>query len=223
MTGFSCRRYCDRPKPSRPVGADHKVRGLLIWIVEKKLRTSYRAPGPLSPVPTYALLSSEINCRRPSRIPPLGASGAPVAAVYALYYVCIAQSRSGMKIEFLLIADAVEAVNGKLYVMGGCWDRHVTSSYPANVRLGIAISLQIVPSDIGQQKVVIRITDDQGAPIIPEILGQIDLSTGRTGRALVAVNSALQIAHSGRYEIHVQGPEHVSATVSFESNIALSS
>ncbi len=128
-----------------------------------------------------------------------------------------------MKIEFLLIADAVEAVNGKLYVMGGCWDRHTTASYPANIRLGVAVALRVAPTDRGLLKIAIKVTDDKGDLVTPEMLGEIDLQAERTGRALLAVNSALQITHSGKYEVHVQVGDKLSQIEAFESGLTFSS
>ena len=127
-----------------------------------------------------------------------------------------------MEVEFMLIADAVEAVNGKLYIMGGCWDRHTANAYPATVKLGQAVALKASLADTGHRKVGFKIVDDSETPVVPEVFADLDLGTGRTGRVILCVNWVVQLVHSGRYQVEVRVGDEVSDSVSFESNIALS-
>ena len=43
------------------------------------------------------------------------------------------------EIDYLLVADRAEVVNGKLYLMGGSWDRIQPQQFPHRMMLGIAI------------------------------------------------------------------------------------
>ena len=47
------------------------------------------------------------------------------------------------EIDYLLVADRAEVVNGKLYLMGGAWDRISPSTFPHRMILGIAIGVRI--------------------------------------------------------------------------------
>jgi hypothetical protein len=47
------------------------------------------------------------------------------------------------EIDYLLVADRAEVVNGKLYLMGGSWDRIGPSSFPHRMLLGIALGVRI--------------------------------------------------------------------------------
>ena len=62
-----------------------------------------------------------------------------------------------MEIDFLILADTVEAVNGKLYMMGGGWNQLTIPQFPAPIRLGIALGL-LVPSDNAGQKHQLQLT-----------------------------------------------------------------
>jgi hypothetical protein len=46
-------------------------------------------------------------------------------------------------IEFLILADRAEAVNGKLYVMGGAWDRYAVQDFTQPVPISFAVAVQV--------------------------------------------------------------------------------
>ncbi len=46
-------------------------------------------------------------------------------------------------VDYLLVADRAEVVNGKLYLMGGSWDRIQPQQFPHRMMLGIAIGVRI--------------------------------------------------------------------------------
>jgi len=47
------------------------------------------------------------------------------------------------EIDYLLVADRAEVVNGKLYLMGGSWDRIQPQQFPHRMMLGIAMGVRI--------------------------------------------------------------------------------
>ncbi len=47
------------------------------------------------------------------------------------------------EIDYLLVADRAEVVNGKLYLMGGAWDRISPTTFPHRMILGIALGVRI--------------------------------------------------------------------------------
>jgi len=46
-------------------------------------------------------------------------------------------------VDYLLVADRAEVVNGKLYLMGGSWDRIAPQQFPHRMMLGIALGVRI--------------------------------------------------------------------------------
>ncbi len=49
----------------------------------------------------------------------------------------------GPEVDYLLVADRAEVVNGKLYLMGGSWDRIQPQQFPHRMMLGIALGVRI--------------------------------------------------------------------------------
>ena len=47
------------------------------------------------------------------------------------------------EVDYLLVADRAEVVNGKLYLMGGSWDRVQPPQFPHRMMLGIALGVRI--------------------------------------------------------------------------------
>ena len=47
------------------------------------------------------------------------------------------------EVDYLLVADRAEVVNGKLYLMGGSWDRIQPQQFPHRMMLGIAMGVRI--------------------------------------------------------------------------------
>jgi hypothetical protein len=131
-----------------------------------------------------------------------------------------------MEIEFLILADSVQAVDGKLYMLGGGWDQRTSQSYPEPIQLGLAISL-LVPWDETNQKqsLAIAIRDSDGRDVVPTINGQIEvgrppgLRPGVTQRSLMAINAGFPLPAPGRYEVSVSLPDGTEKRVAFEAHV----
>ena len=80
------------------------------------------------------------------------------------------------EIDYLLVADRAEVVNGKLYLMGGSWDRIQPPTFPHRMMLGIALGVRIPFSHTDDQhKVSVEIQHDE-----KRLVGvEAKLTTGR--------------------------------------------
>lgn len=47
------------------------------------------------------------------------------------------------EIDYLLLADFAEVVNGKTYMMGAGWDRFAPPQYPAQLKIAIAVGVRV--------------------------------------------------------------------------------
>jgi hypothetical protein len=105
-------------------------------------------------------------------------------------------------IDYLLVADRAEVVNGKLYMMGGGWERLQPAEFPLTMTLGIAVGVRVVyaeAEDVHRVRVVLERSDG------PEIFQiEAELTTGRPpggrGRDLLvpmAFNIPLTIPEPG--------------------------
>ena len=125
------------------------------------------------------------------------------------------------EVEFLIIADSVEAVSGKLYMLGGAWDRAFATDYPTQVRMGIAAGIR-VPWEKTNEKILVHLTfvDADGQPIGPKEV-EVTLEVGRpTGirpgsnqRAILALNTGFPIEKPGRYEVRARVGESVDEQI----------
>ena len=80
-----------------------------------------------------------------------------------------------MKIEYALLADAAQAVGGKIYVLGGGWNVFRAANYPAPVHLSIAVGLGFTSNEVGiKYPLNVAVTDEAGVAIIPEMKGQVE-------------------------------------------------
>lgn len=132
-----------------------------------------------------------------------------------------------MKIEYALLADAAQAVGGKIFVLGGGWNLFRSPNFPAPVQLAVAIGLGFMPVEVGVKcPLSVMIADEAGVPIIPEIKGQVE--TGQTApdaprtatiKIPVAINVNLSLPHPGAYGIVVTAGSS-TAQLSFEAIFA---
>ncbi|HYA35176.1 MAG TPA: hypothetical protein VEF03_06125 [Candidatus Binataceae bacterium] len=116
-----------------------------------------------------------------------------------------------MKINFVMVADAAQVANGKLFILGGDWNVYRSGSYPTQAQMAIAFSVSFSPNEVGikvPMKVVIA--DEAGIPILPEMQGQIEIGpppedqpVGAGPKLPFAINLGLQIPRPGKYEVKV--------------------
>ncbi len=80
-----------------------------------------------------------------------------------------------MEIDFAFLADAAEAANGKLHVMGGAfdtiWARHVPLRHP---KVSLVLRLLVNAAEFDRKhKVEIRIMHEDGKTIPPSVGGEL--------------------------------------------------
>jgi hypothetical protein len=132
-----------------------------------------------------------------------------------------------MKIEFALLADAAQAVGGKVFVLGGGWNLFRAASYPAPVQLAIAIGLGFSSDEVGiKYPLNVVIADEAGVPVVPEMKGQVetgqpapDVPKTASVKIPVAININMSLPHPGAYGIVVTAGSS-TAQLSFEAIFA---
>src|SRR5262245_30791421 len=109
-------------------------------------------------------------------------------------------------LDFLIVADRAEVVNGKLYMMGGAWDRLYVRNFDEPVGFFIALGV-LVPwnaTNIDHQ-VDLRLHSEDGAPIGPEFGVSLNVgrppqaSRGQSFRAHVAAANSFTLPGAGAY------------------------
>ncbi len=66
-------------------------------------------------------------------------------------------------VEFVMVADAVQAMGGKLYVLGGGWDMLWVASFPArHPSMGIGLRLRVPWSYMDEFDLSVDLVDEDG-------------------------------------------------------------
>ena len=127
-----------------------------------------------------------------------------------------------VEVDFLLLADRAEVLNGKLYMMGGAWDRRQVRDIASPVSLTIVIGV-LVPWNLTneQHRLTIRIEDEDGAMIPPEVevtvnVGRpVDATQGQSFRATAVINNRWQLPRYGTYRVAASTAGHNEKRVTF--------
>ena len=101
-------------------------------------------------------------------------------------------------IDYLLVADYAEVINGKAYIIGGGWDRYAPSQYPASMRIGIAIGVRVPYLESNtRHQVTVVLSDGDGKELF-KLDGDLETgrppgSRGESSLVPLAVNGQAQI------------------------------
>ena len=110
-------------------------------------------------------------------------------------------------IEFIMLADSAEVINGKLYMMGGGYDRRFIDNIKAPMQLSMVVSV-LVPWSLTNQPhtVKLRIETEDGAVVGPEVQGNLTIGrssqaiAGQLFRVMTVVNFNLPLPRFGGYK-----------------------
>ncbi len=128
-----------------------------------------------------------------------------------------------METEWIMVADHVEILNNKLYLMGGGWDTMTVGAIPAQHKLAIAVAFRVPWNETNQKHDVQIELADQDGKSLAKIDGQIEVGRpagiplGHPQRVNMGVNLGLTFERPGGYVIttRIQGidSKHVSFNV----------
>ena len=113
-----------------------------------------------------------------------------------------------VEIDFMLLADKAEIHAGKLYMMGGAWDRLHVKSLGAPVSLSLIIGV-LVPWTLTNEphQLRIRIEDEDGNPVPPSAEASINVgrpsesTKGQSFRAMAVINNHWTLPRLGAYSV----------------------
>jgi hypothetical protein len=115
----------------------------------------------------------------------------------------------GVDIDFALIADHAELVNGKLYLMGGGWDTYNAAAEPIQFQPAIALGVRIGWEETNRNVPVrVAVEDDDGAELVRAdgtlMVGRPPgLEAGATQLAQMTARLPLTLPRFGGYRVHV--------------------
>jgi len=132
-----------------------------------------------------------------------------------------------MKADYMVLADAVAAADGKLYIHGAGWDNVLTQNFPATLTMGVAILLRIPWGETNEAHILeLDILDADGHSVLPNPPGALrgmvnvgrpaTLEPGDDQVVPLAINlNGTKIERAGRYVVILQLDKHEVARTSF--------
>ncbi len=111
-----------------------------------------------------------------------------------------------VEVDFLLLADRAEVLNGKLYMMGGAWDRRHIREIGSPVPLTIVVGV-LVPWNLTNEphRLRIQIEDEDDNPVPPEVEATVNVgrpvsaTQGQSFRATAVINNRWTLPRYGVY------------------------
>jgi uncharacterized protein DUF6941 len=129
-----------------------------------------------------------------------------------------------MQLTTAMLADGAQVAQGKLFILGGQWDRLMVASLPAqHASMAVALVIKVEYNEAPKDCVLfIELTLD-GEPVGVKATGQLSighaagLKHGAPQFAPVAVTFAnVQFEKPGRYDWIISVDEHVLGTLPLE-------
>lgn len=113
-----------------------------------------------------------------------------------------------MHAEWIILADAAEVVNKKLYIMGGGWDRlTINHDFPVRQVVAVAVSFSVGWDETNERHPMeVLIQDDDGKQLA-RINGEIEagrpagITPGQPQRIQLAVKVPLRFEREGLYTV----------------------
>ena len=115
-----------------------------------------------------------------------------------------------LRLDYVLVADAGEVVGGKLYLLGGGWDRLLVPHLPGPPGAPFAVAVSIsVPWNMTNKKLrlIIDVVDADGGDVSEIAQGEFEVGRppgmrpGVSQRLQVAVPAQPQFTTEGRYVV----------------------
>ena len=113
-----------------------------------------------------------------------------------------------MEIDFLILADAAQVADGKLYLLGGGWDRIAVNALPAAQMIGVAVGVVVPWTETNTpHTLALTIEDEDGGSVLPPVSVRLEvgrppgLPAGAEQRLMVAFNAQLALPRFGGYVV----------------------
>lgn len=130
-----------------------------------------------------------------------------------------------MQAHALLIADYAQAVEGKLYLIGGAWNSLSVGSFPTTHFIGVGVAIDVGWNETNQQQVAEITVEDADGNALKEPKIQIEFEAGRPPghpvgtdiRLVFAVNGPVPIERPGSYSFVLKAGSQELARTRFQA------
>ncbi len=111
-----------------------------------------------------------------------------------------------MRVDFLLLADHAEAIGGKLYMMGGGFDRVGMIQLPGMAQFDVAVGVLVGYNETNQQHAFeLRCEDADNVLAFPPVQGSFEvgrppgMAAGSEQRAIMVLRGPFPFKAQGEY------------------------
>ncbi len=107
-----------------------------------------------------------------------------------------------MRLEYMLLADKAEAINGKLYLLGGGLDTVRLLTIPSLASYDIVLSVKVTREEAGEHHFQLTLEDSSGAPVFGPIQSTLTAtapSEGPESRVLLVVSGPFPVGAPGTF------------------------
>ncbi len=132
------------------------------------------------------------------------------------------RSGEGTEIEFLLTADHAEAVNGKLYMMGGGWDRRGVMDFKQPQGFAVVIGVSVPWNDTNRPiPLRMALLDADGGEVMPPFQTQLTIGRppnaqpGQRLRVMMSLNLMAMLPRAGQYVIDATVDDVATRRITF--------
>ncbi len=113
-----------------------------------------------------------------------------------------------MDVGFLILTDASEAVNGKLYAIGGGWNMLRFPQLPQDLQFGIAFGIDVSWDETNRRHAInLRIEDPDGEALGDEFT--LDFETGRPPGLVPGQDQRIVLSLAAKVSFEKAGPHAV--------------
>lgn len=126
-----------------------------------------------------------------------------------------------MEVEWLILADAAQVVDNKLYLQGGGWDRLNIGTFPKPHAMGVALAIKVPWNETNQQHTFeIEIVTEDGNSVQKfggtfEVGRAPGIPNGQDQRVQLAVNGIMNFKGAGTFIVHARIDDGESRRVVF--------
>jgi hypothetical protein len=111
-----------------------------------------------------------------------------------------------MELDFLMLADRAEAVNGKLYLVGGGFDRVFVRQLEAGVDVDVAFGILVDFLETNHRhRFELALENDDNQPVLPVVQGEFEVGRppgmvdGQAQRVVYVVRGPFPVPEYGGY------------------------
>ncbi len=114
-----------------------------------------------------------------------------------------------MQLDYLILADWAEVINGKIYLQGGGWSAiNAYEPLPITRSVGIAVAPRVEWNETNQEHALeVRILREEGQAELARIEARFEVGRragiphGSSQQHPIAANLPLTLEHAGEYEV----------------------